>query len=200
MDADRSELFDSSKLRKSPGSSDYGLHRPPSQFTAVFDQHDFVLRRSAFPFPAGPFSISTSIFRPTSDRCFFSSVSFSSCSNRTRRRSFSSSDIWSREIPRRGGSRPFRVSCDVSHVELKIGHQMDRVHELRLGLAGKSDDDIRVDGDVRDAIPDFIHEPAILVNRVAAPHVGEHQIVAGLQGDFDGQTFSSEAMASGAYP
>ena len=57
--------------------------------------------------------------------------------------------------------------------------------ELRLGFAGKADDDVGGDGDVGDDARGCALQASIVVGGVAAPHLGQHLVVAGLDRNLD---------------
>jgi hypothetical protein len=73
----------------------------------------------------------------------------------------------------------------MGHIQFQVGEDAVRFHELFLGLAGESDDDVRRDGTSWNAFADLCHEVAVLLLGVSALHVFEHFVIARLNGQFD---------------
>ena len=73
------------------------------------------------------------------------------------------------------------VGRDVHLVEADIAHHRQRALELRVGLAGEADDEVGDHCDAGDRGPDALDQRPVLGIGVAAPHVGQHVVVACLE-------------------
>ena len=67
-------------------------------------------------------------------------------------------------------------------VEADIAHQLDGALELLLGLAAETHDNVGAQRHAGNPVTDLVYQPAILVVGVAAPHGGQHLVVARLEG------------------
>ena len=86
-----------------------------------------------------------------------------------------------------GGGRvaALRVAEDEGVIEADLAHQLAGGGVILLGLAGKADDDIGGDGDVRAGGADAADELEIFLRRVGAMHRLEDAVGAGLQREMD---------------
>ena len=78
------------------------------------------------------------------------------------------------------------VGGDVDLVEAEVGEEVVGVLELGVGFAGEADDDVGADADLRHAGADLGDAVAEVDDGVAAAHLREEGVVAGLDGEGEG--------------
>ena len=83
------------------------------------------------------------------------------------------------------GAGPRRIFCQVRHVELQLFQQINRALELIVGLARKADDHIGRNRRVGNPGADLLDQAAIVVGGIAALHVAQNFVIAGLHRHFD---------------
>src|SRR6266568_8931292 len=84
-------------------------------------------------------------------------------------------------LPGRRGARSWREALDVDHVELDLLEQGQRSLELLLRLTRIANDDIGRDGEIGDDVAGVGDDRTVLVDCIAAAHLLEDSVVAGLE-------------------
>jgi hypothetical protein len=73
----------------------------------------------------------------------------------------------------------------MGNIQLEVREDAIGFHELFFGLAGETDDDIRRDGAIGDAVADLFHKIAKLLLCVSALHILEDSVISGLNGQLN---------------
>src|SRR3954451_21820181 len=79
------------------------------------------------------------------------------------------------------GARARRVDEREGAVVADLLHDLERLTEVVVRLAGEADDDVGRDCEVRDRCPQLRHQPQVALARVRSPHRLEHPARAGLE-------------------